>query len=373
MDWKHLLAYITGTVDQELLLRHAYLVTANRILRNQLQDRVRLSAGERQSLAAMGKKLGRQALAEMATIVKPDTILAWHRQLTAQKFDVSRQRNAPGRPPINADPEAVVVRIAQEHRSCGYYRIAVALPHLGYTISTQSVGNSLKRQGMPPAPERKHTTTWHDCIRRHLDVLVATDCFTTEVWTWGGLVIYDVRCVLRLRTREVHHAGLTPHLDQRRMAQIARTITMAAWGFLPPGHSLIHDRDGQFCPALPPIIDTAGVQRVPLPPRRPDGHAYAECWGRSVKEAALSRLIRFGERALRQALTADVTPVHPERPHQGQGPVVLLPAASDVRSLEADAGTGGVRRRQRETSGARGEHASCLPRQGKVMQASDPP
>jgi len=44
-----------------------------------------------------------------------------------------------------------------------------------------------------------------------------------------------------------------------------------------------------------------------------------------------------------------------------------------VRSLEADAGTGGVRRRQRETSGARGEHASCLPRQGKVMQASDPP
>lgn len=100
MDWKRLLAYITGTVDQELLLRNAYLVTENRILRNQLQGRVRLSDGERQSLEEIGKKLGRQALEEIATVVKPDTILAWHRTLVAQKFNGSQQRNAPGRPPI---------------------------------------------------------------------------------------------------------------------------------------------------------------------------------------------------------------------------------------------------------------------------------
>jgi hypothetical protein len=100
MDWKRLLAYITGTVDQELLLRNAYLVTENRILRNQLQGRVRLSDGERQSLEEIGKMLGRQALEEIATIVKPDTILAWHRTLVAQKFNGSQQRNAPGRPPM---------------------------------------------------------------------------------------------------------------------------------------------------------------------------------------------------------------------------------------------------------------------------------
>ena len=100
MDWKRLLAYTTGTVDQELLLRNAYLVTENRILRNQLQGRVRLSDGERQSLEEIGKKLGRQALEEIATIVKPDTILAWHRTLVAQKFNGSQQRNAPGRPPM---------------------------------------------------------------------------------------------------------------------------------------------------------------------------------------------------------------------------------------------------------------------------------
>src|SRR2546430_602112 len=98
MDWKHLLAYITGTVDQELLLRNEYLVTENRMLRNQIKGRVRLSDGERRTLAEMGQKLGKQALAEVAKIVKPDTILGWHRKCVAQKFDGSQQRKAPGRP-----------------------------------------------------------------------------------------------------------------------------------------------------------------------------------------------------------------------------------------------------------------------------------
>src|SRR6266704_2676160 len=101
MDWKHLLASITGTVDQELLLRNEYLVTENRMLRNQLKGRVRLSDGERKTLAEIGQKLGRQALAEVATIVKPDTILAWHRRLVAKKFDGSQQRQSPGRPKID--------------------------------------------------------------------------------------------------------------------------------------------------------------------------------------------------------------------------------------------------------------------------------
>ena len=106
MDWKHLLAYITGTVDQELLLRNEYLVTENRILRNQINGRVRLSDGERETLAEIGKKLGKQALAEVARIVTPDTILAWHRQLVAQMFDGSQQRKALGRPKIAAELEA---------------------------------------------------------------------------------------------------------------------------------------------------------------------------------------------------------------------------------------------------------------------------
>jgi putative transposase len=99
MEWKHVLAYITGSVDQELLVRNEYLVTENRILRQQITGRVQLSNGERKTLAAIGKTLGRQALADVATIVKPETILAWHRMLVAKKFDGSPQRKTPGSPP----------------------------------------------------------------------------------------------------------------------------------------------------------------------------------------------------------------------------------------------------------------------------------
>jgi putative transposase len=197
MDWKHLLAYIRGTVDQELLLRNAYLVTENRILRNQSIERVRLSDGERKALAEIGHRLGKQALQEVSQIVKPDTILGWHRTLVAQKCDGSAQRQSPGRPKIDPDLAALIVRMAQDKRSWGYDRIVGVLANLGYIISDQTMGNMLKRHGLPPAPERKRTTTWKEFIRTHLGVLVATDFFTAEVWTLGGLVTYYVLFFIR--------------------------------------------------------------------------------------------------------------------------------------------------------------------------------
>jgi putative transposase len=325
MDWKQLLAYITGSVDQELLLRNESLVTENRMLRQQIRGRLRLSDSDRKTLAAMGKKLGKQALEEVATIAKPDTILAWHRKLVAQKFDGSQQRKRPGRPKIDADLEALVVRLARENRTWGYDRIVGALRHVGYTISDQTVGNILKRHGIPPASERKKTTTWHEFIHAHMDVLVATDFFTTEVWTWCGLVTYYILIFIRLGTREVHVAGVTPHPDERWMMPIARNATMADWGLLSPGHYLIHDRDRKFCPAFQRLIDDSGVMRVMLPPQSPNLNAYAERWVRSVKEEALSRLILFGERALWHTLNEYVTHYHQERPHQSKGNVILMP------------------------------------------------
>src|SRR5882724_193274 len=328
MDWKQLLAYMTGSVDQELLLRNEYLVTENRILRKQLQGHVRLSDGERKTLAEIGKKLGKRALKEIATLVTPHTILAWHRTLIAQKFDGSQQRKALGRPKVSKELEALVVRMAQENRSWGYDRIAGALAHLGYRISDQTVGNILRRHGIPPAPERKKTTTWHEFIRTHMEVLIATDFLTIEVWTTAGLVTYYVLFFIHLASRKVHIAGVTPHPDARWMVQVARNVTMAEWGFLSSGQYLIHDRDGKYCPAFQRIIDDAGVQRVPLPPRSPDLNAYAERWVRSVKEEALSRLILFGERSLRHALTQYNAQYHTEPPHQRLGNVVLLPSVS---------------------------------------------
>jgi putative transposase len=325
MGWKRLLAYITGSVDQELLLRNEYLVTENRLLRKQIPGRVRLSDGERKTLAEIGKQLGKQALQEVATIVTPDTILAWHRKLVAQKFDGSQQRKTLGRPKISEELEELVVRMAQENRGWGYDRIAGALAHLGYSMSDQTVGDILKRHGLPPAPERKKTTTWNEFIRAHMDVLVATDFFTAEVWTLGGLVTYYVLFFLRLSTREVHVAGVTPHPNAAWMVQVARQVTMEEWGCLSPGQYLLHDRDEKYCPAFQQIIDDAGVQRVPLPPRSPNLNAYAERWVRSVQEEALSHLILFSERSLRHALSAFEAHYHTAHPHQGKGNVILFP------------------------------------------------
>jgi putative transposase len=180
-----------------------------------------------------------------------------------------------------------VVRMAQENRSWGYDRIAGALAHLGYPLSDQTVGNILKRHGLPPAPERKKTITWKECIRIHMNVLVATDFFTAEVWTKAGLVTYYVLFFIHLASRRVHVAGVTPHPDERWMVQMARNATMADWGFLTPGHYLIHDRDGKYCPAFQRVIDDVGVKRVPLPPRSPNLNAYAERWVRSTKDVIL--------------------------------------------------------------------------------------
>ena len=218
--------------------------------------------------------------------------------------------------------------MAEENRSWGYDRIVGALANLGYIVSDQTVGNILKRHGIPPAPERKTTTTWKEFIRTHLDVLVATDFCTAEVWTLGGLVTSYVLFFIHLGSREVHVAGVTPHPNEAWMVQVARNVTMEEWGFLSPGQYLIHDRDGKYCPAFQQIIDASGVTRVPLPPRSPNLNAYAERWVRSVKEECLSRLILFGEASLHHALTQYVEHFHHERNHQGKGNVLLFPAFS---------------------------------------------
>jgi transposase InsO family protein len=98
-------------------------------------------------------------------------------------------------------------------------------------------------------------------------------------------------------------AGVTPHPHQAWLMQVARNVTMEVWGLLSPGQSLSHDRDRKYCPAFQQIIDTAGMKRIPLPPRSPNLNTYAERWVRSVKEECLSRLILFGEASLRHVLT----------------------------------------------------------------------
>ena len=329
MDWARILAYVTGTVDQELLGRNEYLAAENRILKVQLNGRPKLSDGDRKTLGEIGHRLGRKVLADVATIARPDTILGWYRKLVARKFDGSKARRGPGRPRIKREVEELIVRMASESRGWGYDRIAGALANLGYDISDQTVGNVLRRHGLPPAPERKRTTSWADFIRTHMDLLAGTDFFTAEVLTLRGLVTYYVLFFIHLESRRVAIAGITVHPNEAWMKQIARNVTMEGCGALRDCRYLLHDRDTKYTRSFRAIVASGDIGPLALPARSPNLNAYAERWVRSVKEECLSKVILFGERSLRRALKNYVDHYHAERNHQGKGNVLLLPRVND--------------------------------------------
>ena len=102
-------------MNQRKLQAIDYLREENRVLREQLRDRrLRFDVNQRRRLAVKAKALGRKALAEIATIVTPETLLAWHRKLVAQKYD-GNARRAPARPRTAAEIETLVVRMAEEN------------------------------------------------------------------------------------------------------------------------------------------------------------------------------------------------------------------------------------------------------------------
>lgn len=328
MNWKRMLAYVTGSVDEELLARNDYLVTENRILRNQIKGRIRLTDPERISLAKVAKRLGRKALGEIAQIVRPETILAWHRRLIAKKFDGSKNRPPKGGS-TRDEIEELVLQLARENRSWGYRRIAGALSNLGHEMSHQTVANVMKRHDIAPAPERGRTMSWREFIRSRMEVLAAVDFFTAEVWTVGGLMTYYVLTFMRVASRRVCIAGITTSPDRGWMEQMARNMSLADVGFLNGCRYLLHDRDAKFCSAFAGILEAVGIKAIKLPPRSPNLNANLERWHRSVKEECLSKLILFGEASLRQVLSQYVDHFHRERNHQGKGNVILFPMPAD--------------------------------------------
>ena len=242
MESEEVMALVSGRVNQEILARNEYLAAENEILRSKL-DRVTLSNAERVRLARIGKRIGRKALKDVANIVKPDTILAWHRKLIARKFDGTAQRGkSPGRPPVDAETERQILSMATENPTWGYDRISGALQNIDIQISDQAVGDILRRNGIPPVHSRKGKTDWRDFIDRHMDVMAATDFFTVEVLTSGGLITYYVLFFIHLQSRKIHIAGATPNPDDPWMRQVARNVTMADLGFLNDRRYLIQAR-----------------------------------------------------------------------------------------------------------------------------------
>src|SRR4030095_15625154 len=266
-NWARLLAYVTGLVNQELLIQNEYLAAENQILRAHLPSRLRLTDPERSTLAEIGKRLGRKALRRVARVAKPDTILAWYRKLIAQKFDGSKHRSYPGRPPVGPEVTALIVRMARENSGWGYDRIVGALANLGHVVSDQTVGNILRRYGIAPAPKRSQSTTWKQFFAAHMAVLAGIDFFTVEVLTWRGLVTYYVLFFVHLETRRVTLGGLSRHPTETWMEQVARNAIDEASGSMHHIRYVLHDRDTKFCALFRTTLTSGGVTCIALPAR----------------------------------------------------------------------------------------------------------
>jgi hypothetical protein len=140
----------------------AYLVEENRILRAHLRGRVHLTDVERRRLAVHGRRLGRRRLGQVATIVTPDTILRWHRQLIARKWTHATRSRRRG---VVTEIQRLVIRMAKENPTWGYTRVQGALKNVGHRVGRSTIARILKVHGLPPVPERP--TSWQTFLRAH--------------------------------------------------------------------------------------------------------------------------------------------------------------------------------------------------------------
>ena len=227
-----LLLMFAGWVNRHQLDVIEYLQEENRVLKERMGGRrLRFTDAERRRLARKAQALGRKVLNEIETLVTPDTLLRWYRELVASKWDYSHRRG-PGRPRIMKTIVDLILRMALDNPSWGYTRIRGALANLGHQVGRGTIANVLKENGIKPAPERDGRTRWSTFLKAHWECLAATDFLSVEVCTFRGFVTHYILFFIDIASRSVHVAGITPHPDNSWMTQIARNITDADAGFL---------------------------------------------------------------------------------------------------------------------------------------------
>ena len=319
MPMRMLLFAIAGWLNEEQRGKIDFLQEQIRVFQElHGGKRLRLNDHQRRRLAAKGKRLGRRVLGSLVTIVTPETILRWHRELIARKYDGSRRRQ-PGRPRLTGEIQTLVVRMAKENEGWGYTRIVGELSKLRHTISRASIRRILKEHGIEPAPERLKHMPWSKFLKAHWQAIAAADFFTVEAWTKVGLIRHMVFFVIDLRTRRVEIAGIAPIPDGLWMVQLARNLIDDFSGFLRGKRFLIHDRDPLYTKDFRELLGKCGIQSVRLPPRSLNLNAYAERFVLSIKSECLDRMVILGERHLRRAIAEYVEHYHLERTHQGLG------------------------------------------------------
>jgi putative transposase len=207
LPFQLVLLMFAGWVNRHQLDVIEYLQEENRVLRERLGGRrIRFSNAERRRLARKAHALGRKVLNELETLVTPDTLLRWYRELVTCKWNYSHRRG-PGRPRVMKAIVDLVVQMALENPSWGYTRIRGALANLGHQVGRGTIANILKENGIEPAPERDAHPRWSTFLKAHWECLTATDFLSVEVCTIKGLVTHYILFFIDIASRSVHVAS----------------------------------------------------------------------------------------------------------------------------------------------------------------------
>jgi len=300
--------------DLEILLLRRQLA----IYERQQAQVPRLTRSEKVTLVVLAAKLkirsGRtvKAMRDVIRIVKPTTLFGWHQQLVRWKWTYRRE-NQGERPRINAELERLVVRLACEN-DWGFERIEGELLKLGYTISHETVGNILRRHGIPPAPERDTSPSWRHLMTHYKDQLIACDFFTVETLFLQTLYVL---VFIEIGSRRAHFAGCTAHPNRAWITQQARQLMWNLEDREPGMRFLIRDNDKKFAASFDTVFRSEGMTVISTPYRAPNANAFAERWIRSVRVECLDKLLILNQTHLRRVMREYFDFFNTARPHQG--------------------------------------------------------
>jgi transposase InsO family protein len=277
-----------------------------RVLRRQVK-RPCLRRSDRLILAAASRRLPRPRWSSF--IVKPETLLRWHRELVRHKWTFRRKHRG-GRPGLDALTTALIVHLARENPRWGYQRIRGELLKLDVRVSASTIRTVLLRHGLGPAP-RRSGPTWSEFLASQAHGILACDFFTVETVVLKTLYVLFF---IELSTRRVHLAGVTAHPDSAWVTQQARNLAIGERlgdvGFL------VRDRDAKFSGPFDEVFQSEGIRVIRTPIRAPRANAFAERFVRTVRSECLDHILIFGRRHLERVLRTYVKHYCKERPHR---------------------------------------------------------
>jgi putative transposase len=288
--------------DVELLvLRHQLAVLQRQ------HAHPRFKPDDRAVLTALARALGRDRWSIF--MVKPDTILRWHRRLVANHWTYPHQ---PGRPATTAETRRLMIRFARENPTWGYRRIHGELARLGITIAASTIWAILKNAGIEPAPGRS-SESWTTFLRSQAAGIVACDFFCVDTVL---LRRYYVLFFIELNRRRVHLAGITTNPTGAWTAQAARNFTMRSDRTI---RFLIRDGAGQFAGAFDDVFRSDGTTIIRTPPYAPVANAYAERWVGTARRELCDRTLIWNHRQLEHLLDEYIEHYNTHRPHRSLG------------------------------------------------------